>query len=293
MALHPGIGTPVLDRLGPRDVPEVLSFLEDEPVLNVYLIALVLRDALARPNDAWWGARRDGRLSALLFVGAHSGAVLPAGDDPQAHRLLGQRASEAKLARPTRLQIIGPRAAVGAVRENFPAPGAVARLERSQVYLALDHSPGTPGTIAPELRNARREDYAFVYHAGAELRAEELLEDPREIDPVAYARRVEEECRDGWTWVWRDGRGLCFRAGISALTAEAAQVSGVYVPPALRGQRIASRALAELCARLLLRSRAVCLFVNDVNAPALALYRRLGFRELAPWASAFYPRQGE
>ena len=30
MALHPGIGTPVLDRLGPRDVPEVLSFLEDE-----------------------------------------------------------------------------------------------------------------------------------------------------------------------------------------------------------------------------------------------------------------------
>src|ERR1043166_8200309 len=105
MALHPGIGTPVLDRLGPRDVPEVLSFLEDEPVLNVYLIALVLRDALARPNDAWWGARREGRLSALLFVGAHSGAVLPAGDDPQAHRLLGQRASEAKLARPTRLPI--------------------------------------------------------------------------------------------------------------------------------------------------------------------------------------------
>src|SRR5260221_13278635 len=134
MALHPGIGTPVLDRLGPRDVPEVLSFLEDEPVLNVYLIALVLRDALARPNDAWWGARRDGRLSALLFVGAPSGAGLPAGADPQAHRLLGQRASEAKLARPTRLQIIGPRSAVGAVRENFPAPGAVARLERSQGY---------------------------------------------------------------------------------------------------------------------------------------------------------------
>src|ERR1043166_5500898 len=161
MALHPGIGTPVLDRLGPRDVPEVLSFLEEEPVLNVYLIALVLRDALARPNDVWWGARRDGRLSALLFVGGHSGAVLPAGDDPQAHRLLGQRASEAKLARPARLQIIGPRAAVAAVREHFPAPGAQARLERNQVYLALDHSPGTPGTIAPELRNARREDYAL------------------------------------------------------------------------------------------------------------------------------------
>src|SRR5690242_19956513 len=273
MALHPGIGTPVLDRLGPRDVPEVLSFLEDEPVLNVYLIALVLRDALARPNDSWWGVRRDGRLTALLFVGALSGAVLPAGNDPQAHRLLGERAFQEKLARPARLQIIGPRAAVAALREHFPGPGLAPRLERDQVYLALDHTPGAPGTLAPELRTARREDYAFLYHAGAELRAEELLEDPRDIDPVAYARRVEEECRDGWTWLWRDSRGLCFRAGISALTPEAAQVSGVYVPPALRGQGIATRALGELCARLLLRARAVCLFVNDVNEPALRLYR--------------------
>lgn len=293
MALHPGIGTPVLDRLGPRDVPEVLSFLEDEPVLNVYLVALVLRDALARPNDAWWGARREGRLCALLFVGGHSGAVLPAGDDPQAHALLGRLAAEQQLPRPARLQIIGPRAAVAAVRQHFPAPGAQPRLERMQVYLSLDHPPGAVGALAPELRTARREDYAFLYHAGADLRAEELLEDPRAIDPVAYARRVEEECRDGWTWIWRDGRGLCFRAGISALTAEAAQVSGVYVPPSLRGQGIATRALAELCARLLLRSRVVCLFVNDVNAPALALYRRLGFRELAPWASAFYLRPAE
>jgi len=118
--------------------------------------------------------------------------------------------------------------------------------------------------------------------------AEELEEDPRRADALAYARRVEEECRDGWTWVWRDGRGLCFRAGISALTAEAAQVSGVYVPPSLRGQRIASQALAELCARLLQRSRTVCLFVNDFNAPALALYRRMGFVATADWASAFY-----
>jgi len=289
MALHPGISAPVADRLGPHDVPEVLTFLEDEPVLNVYLIALVLRDALARPHDAWWGARREGRLSALLFVGSHSGAVLPAGEDPEGHRLLGERAALEPPPRAARYQVIGPRAAVAAVRERFPERGAVARLERSQVYLSLSRPPGPAGTIAPELRTARREDYSFLYHAGADLRAEELLEDPRVIDPVAYARRVEEECRDGWTWVWRDSRGLCFRAGISALTAHAAQVSGVYVPPALRGGGIATQALGELCARLLLRCRIVCLFVNDVHLPALALYRRLGFREIAPWASAFYP----
>jgi hypothetical protein len=291
MALHPGIGAAVLDPLGPRDVPEVLSFLEDDPVLNVYLVALVLRDALARPNDAWWGARRHGRLTALLYLGAHSGAVLPAGDDEDALRELGVAVAHERARHAPRFQVIGPRAAVRALREVFPGPGARLRLERDQVYMALDRPP--PGLQPlPDLRAARREDYAFLYHAGAELRAEELLEDPRQVDPVAYARRVEEECRDGWTWVWRDARGLCFRAGISAITRTAAQVSGVYVPPALRNRGVARRALGELCARLLARTRHVCLFVNDFNAPALALYRRLGFRDRAEWASAFYVSAG-
>lgn len=289
MALHPGIGSPVVDRLGPREVPEVLSFLEDDPVLHVYLIALVLRDALARPHDTWWGARRDGRLTALLYIGAHSGAVLPAGNDLPALVALGERAAR-EPGRPGRIQVIGPRAAVAALRAIYPGDRAFPRLERDQVYMALDRPPA-PVEALPELRTARREDYAFLYQAGADLRAEELLEDPRNVDPEAYARRVEEECRDGWTWIWRDARGLVFRAGISALTTHAAQVSGVYVPPALRGQGIARRALGELCARLLLRTRHVCLFVNDFNAPALALYHRLGFHNRAAWASAFYVSQ--
>ncbi len=290
MALHPGIGGTVLDRLGPRDVPEVLSYLEDDPVLNVYLVALVLRDALARPNDAWWGARRGGRLCAVLYVGVNSGAVLPSGRDREALEQLGECAARELAERPVRVQVIGASPAVSAVRERFSGEGLALRLERSQVYMALARTPGEAGTLCPELRTAKREDYSFLYHAGAELRSEELLEDPREVDPVSYARRVEEECRDGWTWVMRDARGLCFRAGISALTPDAAQVSGVYVPPPLRGQGIARRALGELCARLLMRTRHVCLFVNDFNAPAIALYRRLGFATLAEWTSAFYLR---
>lgn len=290
MALHPELDAPVVERLGPRDVPDVLMFLEDDPVLNVYLVALVMRDALARPHDVWLGARRQGRLCALVFLGGLSGAVLPAGDDLEAHRLLGRALRDAHEPRPDRLQIIGPRDAVAALREQFPGPGHELRLEREQVYLALDASQLQHAEPWSDLRNAQREDYAFLYHAGAELRAEELLEDPREVDPIAYARRVEEECRDGWTWIVRDERGLVFRAGVSAITSQAAQISGVYVPPALRGKGLARRALGELCARLLRRAPHICLFVNLVNTPALAVYRRLGFVERAPWASAFMVR---
>ncbi|MEO5989368.1 MAG: GNAT family N-acetyltransferase [Candidatus Eisenbacteria bacterium] len=284
----PDIDPPVLEQLGPPDVPEVITYLDVDAVLNVYLLALVLRDALARPRDEYWVARRAGRITALLFLGGTSGAVLPVGDDGEGLRLLGEQATRRLELLPRRFQVIGPRIAVAALLERFPGEGRTPRLQREQTYLSLE-----PGRMLwfdrlPELRAARREDYAMLYETGAALRAEELLEDPREVDAVAYARRVDEDCRDGHTLVWRDARGLVFRAGLSALTADAAQISGVYTLPQVRGQGVATRALAEMCTRLFTRSRCVCLFVNNVNEPALKLYRRLGFTTRSPWASAFY-----
>ncbi len=277
-----------LERLGPLDVHETVTFLDVDPVLHVYLHALVLRDALARARDEWWAARRAGRITALLYLGGYSGAVLPAGDDLEALQELGAVAAGRRASIPPRFQLIGPRDAVAAVRERFPWPGAELRLAREQLYMSLEPGDLTAFERLPELRNARREDYALVHETGAALRAEELLEDPRDVDPVAYARRAEEDCRDGHTWVWRDARGLLFRASVSALTSEAAQVSGVYTAPRFRNRGVARRALAELCVRLLERTRSICLFVNTINAPAIAVYRRLGFTDRAEWASAFY-----
>jgi predicted GNAT family acetyltransferase len=154
--------------------------------------------------------------------------------------------------------------------------------------MAVEPGALPPFARLPELAPARREDVTLVYESGARLHSEELEEDPRDVDPLGYRRRVEEQCRDGHTYLWKDREGLCFRASVSAVTADAAQISGVYTPPERRNQGFARRGLAELCARLFEHSRAVCLFVNDFNAPALAVYRRLGFRERAPWYSLFY-----
>ena len=128
----------------------------------------------------------------------------------------------------------------------------------------------------------------MVFESGARLRLEELGEDPRLADPAAYQKRVEEECRDGHTYLWRGEGGLIFRASVSAITADAFQISGVYTAPEHRNRGVARRALSELCTRLFERSRASCLFVNDFNAPAIAAYLRMGFVRRAEWASAFY-----
>ena len=94
MVPHPRIGQPNVDRLGPADLPEVFGWLDRDPVLNVYLAALVLRDALAAPRDEYWVVRRETGIGALLHIGGHSGAVLPLGDDLAAVRLLADQARQ-------------------------------------------------------------------------------------------------------------------------------------------------------------------------------------------------------
>ncbi len=257
-------------------------------MLHVYLTALALRDSFGSPHDETWAARRGGEITALLHLGGRSGAVLPHGDDLPALQQLAQQARLLRSHLPPRIQVIGPAAGVSAIVDELRRDGLEPRLERRQVYMKLDADDLPPVERLPELRPARPEDYALLYETGAALRREELDEDPRVADPHVYARRVEEECRDGYTWLWLQDEDLRFRASISAATLDAAQVSGVYTPPDQRGHGYATRGLAELCLRLFERSRVVCLFVNDFNEPALALYRRLGFRVVASWASAFY-----
>ena len=277
-----------IDRMGPDDLVETFAFLDREPVLNVYLAALVLRDGLAHPRDSFLAARRDGEIAALLYLGPPSGAILPVGDDDAALAWLAAEARGRLAALPRRFQVIGTRRAVAPFLAGFAAMGLVPRLERAQTYMAVERGAFAAPQRLPELRPAAPEDRDQMFESGVRLRVEELDEDPRDADALAYARRVEEECRDGHTFVWAEGGGLRFRACVSAVTADAAQVSGVYTVPALRNQGIARRGVGELCLRLFERSRAACLFVNDANAPAIAVYRRLGFTPRAAWYSAFY-----
>jgi len=290
MSLYSATGPIALDRLGTEDLIETFGYLDRDPVLNVYLIALSVRDALARPNDEYWAARRDGAIAGLLHLGGRTGAVLPVADDSATLSALAEQLMHRLDAVPRRFQVIGTREAVDVFATRMAIDGLVPRILRRQHYQHLTPDRLAPFEPLPELRPALLSDFDLVLESGARMRNEELEEDPLVTDRIGYARRVEEECREGATWLWTDAKGLCFRASVSARTPDAAQISGVYVPPERRGRGIARRGMSELCARLLQDSRAACLFVNDFNAPALEVYRRIGFEHYADWGSAFYDR---
>lgn len=287
MAVMPQADSARVERLGPHSMIEVTRFLDRDPVLNVFLQAVVLRDALAHPRDEFWGLRRGDELTALVFLGVDSGLIAPVGDDAEALATLAQWAGTRATRLPRRRHLVGARATLEAFEPEFTRLLPPPRLVRDQLYLVM-RSRSMGAHRLPELRPAEPGDEALLFESGVALRKEELDEDPLRVDALAYRRHVQTECRQGTTFVWRRGDELCFRATIGALSAVVAQISAVYTAPALRNRGIGTRGVGELCHRLFERVDHVSLFVNEFNAPALAVYRKLGFRLHAPWRSLFW-----
>ena len=79
-----------------------------------------------------------------------------------------------------------------------------------------------------------------------------------------------------------------FKSEASAWTPSAVQLQQVWTDPEARGQGFATRALQDLCRFLLERVPTVCLFVRPENAPALALYERIGMRQTHTYRSLLF-----
>src|SRR5437870_6531778 len=115
MSLHSDASPISIERLGPADLVETFGFLDRDPIVNVYLLALTVRDALGQPRDEFWGVRRDGELSGLLYLGGHSGAVLPSGEDAGVAAVLARHVIGRLSFLPRRFQVIGPAVPVEAI----------------------------------------------------------------------------------------------------------------------------------------------------------------------------------
>jgi len=76
-----------------------------------------------------------------------------------------------------------------------------------------------------------------------------------------------------------DGR-IASKCEYSAVTNDAVQLMGVWTDPRFRRQGLSRDLLREVCGHIFRRGKAVTLFVNDFNKPAIALYESLGFHQI-------------
>jgi predicted GNAT family acetyltransferase len=126
-------------------------------------------------------------------------------------------------------------------------------------------------------RLAERSDEDRVLKLSAAMYTEEMGENPMARDPDGYRRRVRMLISRGWTYVYESAGKLQFKMDVGCASHQTAQIQGVYVPPELRGHGVGTAAMAACCDLALDRHPNLSLYVNDFNAPAVALYERIGF----------------
>src|SRR5690606_8048845 len=126
-------------------------------------------------------------------------------------------------------------------------------LDRKQIYCVVD--AGTlvrKGIKEIDVEQASLDSIDELTELACAMVAEDLQLQSRGVDRRHYRLRMTEKVMDGRAFLCRgpEGRPL-FKADMAVMGPEGALLEGVYTPPDLRGEGIATRALWTLSRDLL------------------------------------------
>ncbi|MDR0625784.1 MAG: GNAT family N-acetyltransferase [Bifidobacteriaceae bacterium] len=240
--------------------------------------------ALERPGARRLGqALRSEHLQTVIWAG---GSVMPVG-------LAESAAVFAALAleRGGRYtSLVGDAVAVAdlwrGLETAWPAPRAY-RANQPLLALTTPVPPASAGPVQTALRTATPDLLNLLEPACRAMFTEELGFPPPGPQ-AAYRAHVANQIERQALLAWIDpaGREVIFKAELGATCGPWVQVQGVWTNPAYRGQGIAKAGMIALINHASQRGLThVCLYVNDFNLPALAVYRAVGFHQVGTWAT--------
>lgn len=106
---------------------------------------------------------------------------------------------------------------------------------------------------------------------------------------MSYRNRVSELISNRRSFVRIDGDQITFKAEVGCVGAQVAQLQGVWVNPELRGQGIGRHSLASVVKYVLQDiAPTVSLYVNDFNRNAIAMYEKVGFKQVDSFATVLF-----
>jgi uncharacterized protein len=268
----------VIEPLSAATQRPALEYLSRSPYLNVFISHVVLHDPLpARKNVAVAveGERvmGVGYYGRQLAIAAEPGALRAFAEHARRHR--GER------------MIIGPRETVSAFWKAIRAWHVAPRLVRDrQLVMMVDRERLRPYERRATVRHAEPREWEAVADGSAQMICQELGYDPRRAPE--FAAGVQQMIERKLWWVGSANGRLCFFCNAGPWCDQTIQLQGIWTPPQLRGQGLATASLAAICDRLLAVSPTLSLYVNDFNEAAVALYRRVGFEHVGDFQTMLF-----
>ncbi|MFN2453393.1 MAG: GNAT family N-acetyltransferase [Pyrinomonadaceae bacterium] len=264
---------------------EVFAFLAVRPIHTVFMAGMIRDNGLVSPlNRGSFYAYRDaaGQLEGVALIGhatlieAHSDAALDAlalvaRNHLNIHLLRGEP--------PPMERVMNCFAQIGR------APRRICR------ELLLEQlSPVSGVQPVAGLRLATVADLEPIIEVVAAMVCAENGVNPLERDPAGFRQRALRRIALGREWVLTNNGRLIFKADVISDTPEVVFLEGVYVHPEERGKGYAWRCLSQLASILLSRTVSLCLFVNEENTKAQALYRKVGYEVRSSYQTIYLPK---
>jgi RimJ/RimL family protein N-acetyltransferase len=263
--------------VSPATQAAALAYLDRSPTLNVFLTYVLNGNFSSSFHKNVLVARDDGDVTGVAYCGRQ--IVIAA--DPQAVPALAARIATRGPVR----SLIGERTAIATLWPLVAARLGAPRLVRDrQLVMEVSRSTlkhvGGPVSVRYAVMNEAR----AVAESSASMIAQELEYDPRRDSPSfdAGVRQMIE--RKLW-WVGVSSGRLCFFCNVGPWSDRTAQLQGIWTPPDLRRQGLATSALGAICGRLLEVFPTLSLYVNDFNERAISLYRRIGFEHVGEFTT--------
>jgi len=100
-----------------------------------------------------------------------------------------------------------------------------------------------------------------------------------------YRRRVQDVIAEGRAFARFEDGAVVFKAEVGARSGQVGQIQGVWVHPERRGAGLAAPATAAVTAFVRSDGRIPSLYVNDYNTAARRVYQRVGFTQVATFAT--------
>jgi predicted GNAT family acetyltransferase len=276
----------VLDR---HDLAEVLALCSTDPVANLFVAsrALAMQAEPGRVSGELWGWYDGGGLRSACWAGANLVPVQAGADAVEAFAARARRRGRQCSS------IVGTADAVlGLWRLLEPHWGPARDVRGDQPLMALAGPPLVEAD--PAVRQTAPDDIDLLLPACVAMFTEEVGYSPIATDGGAlYRSQVMGLVASGRSYSRLDragsGREVVFKAELGSVTADGAQVQGVWVNPRHRGRGLAAPGMAAV-ARQVQRSVApvVSLYVNSYNERAVRAYHAVGFRPVGTFATVLF-----